>query len=88
MNKNKTLEVLFNNETMFLGWPKNIPLPTIEEYRIAESRYKKSIHKDDNSDYRCGLSFVMSTYHPFVWLHFFSYQSGKCQMQGSVDKPI
>ncbi len=59
-------------ETMFSGWPVGIPRPTIEEYHAAELRYKKSIHENDFSDYGSGLSFVMSTYSPFVWLPFFS----------------
>ena len=71
MNKNTPIGSIINNETMFLGWPTGIPRPTIEEYHAAGLRYKKSIHENDFSDYRSGLSFVMSTYSSFVWLPFF-----------------
>ena len=73
MNKKISIESILNNETMFCGWPIDIPRPTIEEYQVAELRYKKTIHENDSSDYRSGLSFVMSTYSSFVWLPFFSY---------------
>ncbi len=65
------IEVLLNNPTMFDWWPKDIPQPSLDEYKAAELRYKKTIRKNDISDYRSGLCFVMSTYHPFIWLRFF-----------------
>ena len=74
---------------MFLNWPKNIPLPTIEEYQAAEVRYQETVKENDFSDYRCGLAFVIATYIPSVWLpFFFPHESCKCQMQLSSESPI
>lgn len=53
------------------GWPEFMPMPTLEEYKAADAKYSASLDPHDASDWCCGLSFVMATYSPGCWLHFF-----------------
>lgn len=60
-------------------WPKEYgPLPTDEEYAAAEKLYRADcefwMEKGDVSDFNMGLEFVMCTYGPITWIHFFGYE--------------
>lgn len=80
-NEYKGFPWLEERPAMWSGWPKDRPLPTLEQYKKAEEKYREEIRvndkrlaidgKSDLSDWRMGLSFVMSTYSRFVWIGYF-----------------
>lgn len=62
-------------------WPKDVPVPTEEQWAAAEQRYhaENRSHnqklaeegKVDLSDWQCGLGFVVATFSPQIWMSLF-----------------
>ena len=74
-----TLQV---DHLMFDQWPASRPRPTPEEGEAARGRYHAELRAAldayrrgegplDDTDWPAGLSFVMATYNPLLWLKYF-----------------
>lgn len=79
-----------NYPMMWEQWLKEVPRPTLEEFKLAEKRYKDDIIKNDAelakegrvdwSDWRSGLIFVMSTYNRWIWWKYFFPEAKECSL--------
>lgn len=57
-------------------WPAYRPRPTEERMQRAREKYEKDcevdIKRGYTGDFLCGLEFVMATYNPQLWIHYFN----------------
>ncbi len=66
-------------------WPKVTPRPTPEELEVARERYQKTLDHHDDSDWPCGLEFVMTTYNRELWWRFFFPEEGEAMFKKLLD---
>lgn len=59
------------DDIAFQQWPISVPRPTVAAILRADKAYQADLDPNDNTDWPCGLVFVMATYNRELWWKYF-----------------